>query len=240
MKHKGKLTVGDDKFRTEANFTSAGELKLSIDHPRRIGNLKFRLTDEFTYDNATRQHENLFEASTKLKDLDLKYTFKADCAPGKVDITNHFIKKVSEGFLLSAYCTWDHQGRAWTDYGTGFWLENSFGQTGFTFKSVVGDSQGADFNFRQIVKVSKDTKVGVDYVFNCGADPAPELKIGLEHKAGKDTLVKAKINQSGWIEASVKTKLNKDWSVVGSTGLDSTFVNGKSDAVYGFGLEGKI
>ena len=214
--------------------------KFKVEHPRKVGDFKVLASNEFVYNSKTKKYDNSFELSTKFSELKTKYTFKADCGDGVCEITNHLIRRFSDRLMASGYATYNVTTKQFTDQGVGFWFQSAFGNSGLTFKRDFGEGRCGTFNWRSIVNVGEGSKIGIDYKFNCNASPAPELKLGLEHPLNKDTNLKAKIDHAGWLEFGLKTKLNKSYTLLASTGFDSTAVNGKSEAVYGFGIEGSL
>lgn len=66
------------------------------------------------------------------------------------------------------------------------------------------------------------------------------MTFGFKHDISKDVWVKGRINQGGKMDFALKAELKKDWDLIASMGVDSTAIGGKSEAVFGFGIGGKI
>lgn len=238
--HKGKFKFDGNKIKVDTKHTSKGAHTITVEHDRKFGDVKTDLKNELTFTSANRQIANVFKASSKLKDLGVRWTFTADCGEGKCDITNHLIKKIAKGFVVSSYLTYDYTAKARKDLGVGFWWSGEAGKTGLTFVCDPSAEGCGQWNWRALFKAGHDTNIGFDYNFNCCADPSPELKIGFSHKASKSTSWKAKVSHTGYVETGFKTKLNKEWTLLGSTGFDSSALNGKAESVFGLALEASL
>ena len=118
---KHKFKAGGEKYNTEAKVSTKGTHTLTVEHDRKFGDAKVNLKNETNWTAESNAIANVFKASTKLKDLGVRWTFTADCGKDKCDLTNHFIKKISKAFVASSYLTYDYTGKTMTEQGVGLW-----------------------------------------------------------------------------------------------------------------------
>jgi hypothetical protein len=89
---------------------------------------------------------------------------------------------------------------------------------------------------RLLFQADKYTKLGLDYKLNMDTSKT-KLILGIQNKSIKNTELKAKIDQSGELEAVVRYKWLKNLKLIASSKINLQDMKSETQADYGLGLE---
>jgi ribosome biogenesis protein Nip4 len=249
---KQKLDLAGFKLAVKARVTQVGEHTLKLKNKGTWSGGKFKMVNRFNYDQTQQLMNNVFSFKTLFEGLKLKHRIMFDCEKEKCLITNSVTRKLWANTIFAGNFSFEAISKAPAEYNAGIFINKSWLKMAITKNYVFGSDfkwGGAktilqdllthgNMDWRVIMTASKDTKFGMDYFWNGSAKP--RMLVGFEHELNKDVTVKGRINQEGKIDTCLIAKLQKGWDLTASVGFDSTAIAGKTEAIFGLGINGTL
>lgn len=243
-----KFDFDGKKIEAKVSVRSSGKHTLDVGHKADFGAVKTYIREKFHFDAQDKTSKNKFSINSLLKDHKLRHKIEFLCQSGnKCTVRNDLAYQLCEKHTVAGNIGYDVSGKQITDTQFGFfgkvkdaqlalgmsWKQNEDGKEA---KKLFKDSI---VHWKMLFQSTKDTQVGFNYEFNpcCGSN---DVTVGFSTLISENLSAKAKLSQQGHIDASFKAKLNDDWNLITSTGLDASALHGKSQVQFGFSLVGKI
>lgn len=234
-----------DELQLGATFSSRGQQKLNIegDLSRVIPGFKF--SSKLAFDTC---------AHDMYQNTVFKYAFNkqwktktwVDIADGDVEVATSLKRRISENLAIKAHAlyvkstntvdrfTLTTKYNPYEHINTEIVYENPIQSSSNSLKSF--DIPLGSLRLRLLFQADKYTKLGLDYRLNMDTSKT-RLILGIQNKSIKNTELKAKIDQSGELEAVVRYKWLKNLKLIASSKINLQDMKSQTQADYGLGLE---
>lgn len=230
---------------------SRGQHTLDVGHKADFGGVESYIREKFHFYAEDKTQKNKFSVNSLVKDAKLRHKIEFLCASADSSciVTNDLSYQLCKTSQIVSKIGFDVTGKHFTDAHIGFFgktkdvrmaLGASFDLSNCCKKQEAGCCPcDATINWRMLFQSTPNTRVGFDYQFKpCTGEN--DVTVGFCTQIAEGLRAKAKLSQKGHIDAAFKAKLNDDWNLITSTGLEATALHGRSEARFGVSLAGKI